>query len=171
MVGAVAKPHELHRKAGPKSVRVGIVTVSDSRTEQTDESGEVIRRKLVDAGNTVPFYRVVKDDPKAIAAAVEEALRASDAVITDGGTGLGKRDVTIATLDPTFERRLPGFGELFRALSYKDVGAAAMLSGATAGVLRGKLVFCLPGSPAACRLAMDMLILPELAHAIGVMRR
>ena len=165
----MARPHEVHREAAPKSLRVGVVTVSDSRTEATDESGKLIRAKLLDAHHTVPFYRVVRDEPQSIVDAVAEAARSCDAVITNGGTGLGKRDVTIATLEPRFERRLPGFGEILRALSFKDVGAAAMLSGAAAGVLHGKLVFCLPGSPAACALAMDALILPELPHAVGVM--
>ncbi len=167
----MAKPHEVHRASAPTSLRVGVVTISDSRTEETDESGKLIREELLDAKHTVPFYRVVRDDPAMIEDAVAEAARTCDAVITDGGTGLGKRDVTIATLEPIFERRLPGFGELLRMLSYDDVGAAAMLSGATAGVLHGKLVFCLPGSPAACALAMDALILPELPHAVGVMSR
>ena len=165
------RPHEVHREAAPKSVRVGVVTISDSRTEATDESGKLIRAKLLDAKHSVPFYRVVRDDPASIEGAVGEAARTCDAVITNGGTGIGKRDVTIAALEPKFERRLPGFGEILRMLSYTDVGAAAMLSGATAGVLYGKLVFCLPGSPAACALAMDALILPELPHAIGVMTR
>jgi len=167
----MAKPHEVHRKAAPRSLSVGVVTVSDSRTEATDDSGKLIRAKLLDAKHRVPFYRVVRDDPVAIEGAVGEAVRTCDAVITNGGTGLGKRDVTILTLEPKFERRLPGFGEILRTLSYKDVGPAAMLSGATAGVLHGKLVFCLPGSPAACALAMDALILPELPHAVGVMTR
>ncbi len=145
--------------------------MSDSRTEATDESGTLIRSKLLQAKHTVPFYRVVRDEPEAIATAVDEALRACDAVITSGGTGLGRRDVTIPTIERRFERTLPGFGELFRALSFKDIGAAALLSGATAGVVGGKLVFCLPGSPAACALALDALILPELPHAIGVMSR
>ncbi len=160
-----------HKEHAPASVRCGIVTSSDSRSPDTDESGKVIRGLLLQAGHTVPFYVVVKDEPKAIADAVEQASATCDVVITNGGTGLARRDVTIPTLIPRFERILPGFGELFRRLSYDSIGSAAWLSGAMAGVYRGHLVFCLPGSPDACRLAMEKLILPELGHAVGVMRR
>ena len=113
----------------------------------------------------------MKDEAKAIADAVEQASWTCDAVITNGGTGLSRRDITIPTLAPLLERALPGFGEIFRRLSYDEIGSASMLSGAMAGVYHGRLVFCLPGSPEACRLAMDKLILPELSHAVGVMTR
>jgi molybdenum cofactor biosynthesis protein B len=119
----------------------------------------------------VLFSVVVKDESKPILDAVEQASWTCEAIVTNGGTGLAKRDVTIPALLPTFERTLPGFGELFRLLSYEKIGSAAMLSGATAGVYHGRLVFCLPGSPDACRLAMEKLILPELGHAVGVMGR
>lgn len=165
------RPHEAHRASAPASLRVGVLTVSDSRTEATDDSGTLIRSKLLGAKHAVPFYRIVRDDAGAIDGAIDEALPVCDAVITTGGTGLGRRDVTVATLARRFDRTLPGFGELFRALSFKDIGSAAMLSDAAAGVIRGKIVFCLPGSPAACALAMDALILPELPHAVGVMTR
>lgn len=162
---------EEHRKAAPKRVRVGVITISDTRTEDTDDSGRVIRDAVAGAGHTVSFYAVVKDDPAAIARAVEQAVQTCDAVITNGGTGLGTRDVTIETLEPRMAKRIPGFGELFRALSYEEIGAAAALSGATAGLVGGRLVFCLPGSPKAVRLAVDRLILPELGHTVGVVRR
>ncbi len=110
-------------------------------------------------------------EPKSILDAVEQASWTCDAILTNGGTGLAKRDVTIPTLLPSFDRTLPGFGELFRALSYQVIGSPAMLSGAVAGVYHGRLVFCLPGSPDACRLAVEKLILPELGHAVGVMER
>ncbi len=160
-----------HKEHAPASVACGVVTSSDSRNPETDESGALIRNLLRSAGHTVPFYRVVKDEPDAIAAAVDEASRTCDAIITNGGTGLARRDVTIPALLPNMERTMPGFGELFRRLSYDSIGSAAWLSGATAGVYRGRLLFCLPGSPDACRLAMEKLILPELAHAVGVLRR
>ena len=160
-----------HRTAAPKSVKVGVVTISDTRTEATDESGKILKQLLLDAGHKILFTAVVKDEPKAIADAVEQASWTCDAIVTNGGTGLGKRDVTIPTLEPELDRVLPGFGELFRILSYRDIGAAAMLSGALAGVYKTRLLFCLPGSPAACILAMKSLILPELGHAVGVMGR
>lgn len=160
-----------HREHAPASVACGVVTSSDSRNAESDESGKLIRDLLVQAGHTVPFYRVVKDESDALLAAVDEASKGCDAIITNGGTGLARRDVTIATFLPRMERTMPGFGELFRRLSYDAIGTAAWLSGATAGIYRGRLLFCLPGSPDACRLAVEQLILPELAHAVGVLRR
>ena len=165
---AVPKKHKEH---APTSVKCGVVTVSDSRTPETDESGKLIRDLLQRAGHSVLFSVVVKDESKLIADAVEQASWTCEAIVTNGGTGIGKRDVTIPTLLPTFERTLPGFGELFRFLSYEKIGSAAMLSGAVAGVYHGRLVFCLPGSPDGCRLAIEKLILPELGHAIGVLGR
>ncbi len=160
-----------HKEHAPASVKCGVITSSDSRTPETDDSGKLIKDLLLKAGHAVLFYAVVKDEPKAIADAVEQASWTCDAIITNGGTGLSRRDVTIPTLGPQFERVLPGFGELFRRLSYESIGSAAWLTGATAGVYHGRLVFCLPGSPDACRLAVEKLILPELPHAIGVMGR
>jgi molybdenum cofactor biosynthesis protein B len=165
---AVPKKHKEH---APTSVKCGVVTVSDSRAPETDESGKLIRDLLQRAGHSVLFSVVVKDESKLIADAVEQASWTCEAIVTNGGTGIGKRDVTIPTLLPTFERTLPGFGELFRFLSYETIGSAAMLSGAVAGVYHGRLVFCLPGSPDGCRLAVEKLILPELGHAVGVLGR
>ena len=165
---AVPKKHKEH---APASVKCGVVTVSDSRAPETDDSGTLIRDLFQRAGHSVLFYVVVKDEPKQILDAVEQASWTCEAIVTNGGTGLGKRDVTIPTLHPSFERLIPGFGELFRSLSHESIGTAAMLSSAEAGVYHGRLVFCLPGSPDGCRLAMEKLILPELSHAIGVMGR
>jgi len=162
---------EEHRAHAPASVKCAVITCSDSRTKETDESGRLIRDLLQKAGHTVLFYVVVRDEPKAIADAVEEASWTCEAILTNGGTGISRRDVTIPTLAPLLERVLPGFGELFRALSYQEIGSAAMLSGALAGVYHGRLLFCLPGSPEGCRLALEKLILPELGHIIGVMSR
>lgn len=166
----MAVPHQ-HKEHAPASVKCGVITSSDSRTQDTDESGKLIKDLLLRAGHAVLFYVVVKDEAKPIADAVEQASWTCDVIITNGGTGLARRDVTIPTLTPHFERTLPGFGELFRRLSYDTIGSAAWLSGATAGVYHGRIVFCLPGSPDACRLAMEKLILPELGHVIGVMNR
>jgi len=160
-----------HRTAAPKSVKVGVVTISDTRTEATGESGKILKQLLLDAGHKILFLAIVKDEAKAIADAVEQASWTCDAIVTNGGTGLSKRDVTIETLQPGLDKVLPGFGELFRVLSYRDIGSAAMLSRAIAGVYKTRLLFCLPGSPAACILAMKSLILPELGHAVGVMGR
>lgn len=160
-----------HREYALASVKCGIITISDSRTPETDDSGKLIRDRLLQNRHKVLFYVVVKDEAKPILDAVEQASWTCDVVITNGGTGLAPRDVTMPTLLPTFNKIVPGFGELFRSLSYQEIGSAAMLSGAAAGVYRGRLVFCLPGSPDACRLAMEKLILPELGHAAGVMNR
>jgi len=158
-----------HKEHAPASVKCGVITISDSRTSETDESGKLVRDLLLRAGHSVLFYVVIKDEAKQILDAVEQASWTCEAIVTNGGTGLAKRDVTIPTLLPAFEKVLPGFGELFRSLSYEAIGSAAMLSGAVAGVYHGRLVFCLPGSPDACRLAVEKLILPELGHAVGVM--
>ncbi len=160
-----------HKEHAPAAVVCGVITSSDSRSPLTDNSGRLIQDLVVRAGHTIGFYAVVKDDAKAILDAVDEAARTCDAIILNGGTGLGRRDVTVAALVPRFDRTLPGFGEIFRRLSYDAIGSAAWLSGASAGVYHDRLVFCLPGSPDACRLAVETLILPELAHAIGVLRR
>jgi molybdenum cofactor biosynthesis protein B len=160
-----------HKQSGPASVKCGVVTISDSRSLDTDDSGKLIRDSLLRAGHSVLLHVVVKDEPKAILDAVEQASWTCEAILTNGGTGLSRRDVTVPTILPALERTLPGFGELFRVLSYQEIGSAAMLSGALAGIYHGRLLFCLPGSPDACRLALEKLILPELAHAAGVMAR
>src|SRR2546429_9044831 len=165
---AIPKKHKEH---APTSVKCGVITISDSRTPETDESGKLIRDLFQRAGHSILFSVVVKDESKPILDAVEQASWTCEAIVTNGGTGLAKRDVTIPTLLPAFEKMLPGFGELFRSLSYETIGSAAMLSGAVAGVYHGRLVFCVPGSPDASRLPMEQLILPQLGHAIGVMRR
>ncbi len=165
---AVPRHHKAH---APSSVACGVITISDSRTPETDDSGRLIRDMLAAAGHTVPVAAIVKDETDAILAAVSRAAETCDAILTNGGTGLATRDVTIPTLAPLLERTLPGFSELFRSLSYQEIGSAALLSGALAGVFRGRLLVCLPGSPDACRLALEKLILPELGHAIGLLRR
>lgn len=158
-----------HKDHAPASVKCGVITISDSRTSETDDSGKLIRDLLLGSGHTILFHVIVKDDAKQILDAVEQASWTCEAILTNGGTGLARRDVTISALLPVFEKTLPGFGELFRSLSFKEIGSAAMLSGAIGGVYHGRLVFCLPGSPDACRLALKDLIIPELGHAVGVM--
>jgi len=163
-----------HHKAlspAPAEVRVALVTASDSRTPETNEGGRVLRRLIEEAGFVVASEALLAEDPAALRDAVARLAADADAVIITGGTGIGPRDRTPDAVGALFERRLPGFGELFRMLSFQDVGPAAMLSRADAGVVGRALVFLLPGSPAAVELAVRRLIAPELAHAVGQLRR
>jgi molybdopterin adenylyltransferase len=152
---------------GARSLRCGVVTVSDSRTPDTDASGRMIIERLTHAGHEIARYEVVKDDAAQIVELVHALAQDECAVvILNGGTGIARRDSTFDAIDRLLEKRLPGFGELFRMLSYQEIGPAAMLSRATAGVYHGTLIFSLPGSPNAVEVAMDRLILPELTHLV-----
>lgn len=154
-----------HQAAGQGSVPLAVVTVSDTRTPETDVSGQLIRELAEAAGHSVVAHRIVRDEPEQVAAALAElATGAARLIIFNGGTGISRRDRTYDVISQALEKPLPGFGELFRMLSYQEVGAAAMLSRATAGVYRDKVVFSTPGSPNAVRLAMEKLILPEIQH-------
>ena len=157
---------EHHARASAKGpVAVAIVTVSDTRTPQTDVNGQYLRGAVEAAGHLVHSARIVRDEPAEVEAALEE-LAAADLqlVLFNGGTGISRRDRTFDVLSAKLEKTLPGFGEIFRMLSYEQVGAAAMLSRATAGVYRGKVVVSTPGSPAAVKLAWEILIAPEIQH-------
>jgi molybdenum cofactor biosynthesis protein B len=160
--------HEQRARAEtPQAIRCGVITISDTRTPETDTSGGAIRAALAAAGHAVLRYQIVKDEPAQIAALVRELAGAGcQVILTNGGTGIARRDSTFEAIDALIEKRLPGFGELFRMLSYADIGPAAMLSRATAGTIGGALVFCMPGSTGAVRLAMEKLIVPELPHLI-----
>ncbi len=162
-----------HRAYAPTSIRCGLLTVSDSRTVADDKSGKLISELLLAAGHATVAHEIVPDEADAIRLAVLRALARSevDAVIATGGTGVSPRDVTPDALEPLFEKRLAGFGELFRVLSFEEIGAAAVLSRATAGTVAGKVVYVMPGSSGAVRLGMQKLILPELAHVVGQLRR
>ena len=163
--------HE-HHAAAPRTVTVAVVTLSDSRSPVDDRTGDTIVALLEAAGHSVAGRELVREDPPAIRAALEAALAGpAQAVILNGGTGIAPRDSTPEIVAPLLECELPGFGELFRQLSFREIGAAAMLSRALAGVARGKLLFALPGSKAACRLALERLILPELGHLVGELRK
>lgn len=156
---------DLHREiARDTEVTIGIVTVSDSRTEETDTNAHYLRPKIEAAGGVVSGYRLVKDEPAEVRAAVEELVAVSRIVLVNGGTGISKRDGTFDVLSAMLEKTLPGFGELFRMLSWEQVGAAAMLSRATAGTFRGSVVVSTPGSPKAVSLAWEKLLEPELRH-------
>jgi molybdenum cofactor biosynthesis protein B len=144
-----------------------VLTVSDTRTLETETSGAAIASLLEGAGHRVVDRQVVRDEPDQVIAAVRTALTRVQAVITTGGTGIARRDSTYEALAGLFDKTVDGFGELFRMLSWEQVGAAAMLSRATAGTIGDRVVFLLPGSEAAVRLAMEKLILPELGHVVG----
>ncbi|KFL17516.1 molybdenum cofactor biosynthesis protein B [Geobacillus stearothermophilus] len=163
-----------HKQEAPQTVRCKVITVSDTRTEETDRSGRLMIELLTEAGHEVVGYEIVKDEADAIRTAVLDGCRHADvdAVLTNGGTGIAKRDVTIETVKALLEKELVGFGELFRFLSYtEDIGPAAMLSRAVAGVAMDTAVFCTPGSTGAVRLAMTKLILPELGHVVREIRK
>jgi molybdenum cofactor biosynthesis protein B len=161
---ASAKHH--HRASSAVSVAVVVITVSDTRTLETDTGGALVAGMLEKAEHRVHARKIVPDDPEAIASAAREALEVPGvaAVILTGGTGVAPRDVTPESVEPLLERTIPGFGELFRQLSYADIGSAALLSRATAGMAKGRVVFVIPGSRGAVGLAMEKLILPELGH-------
>lgn len=154
------------RRAGAQGgVPIAIVTVSDTRTPETDTSGQLIRQLVEAAGHQIVDYRIVKDEPDQVAQALADfTAGAARLVIFNGGTGISQRDRTYDVISKALEKTLPGFGELFRMLSYEQVGAAAMLSRATAGVYRNRVIFSLPGSPNAVQLALEKLILPEMQH-------
>ncbi len=156
-----------HRaRAGQGPVTIAIVTVSDSRTPDTDTNRRYIEQRMSELGHVVAAYRLIRDEPEQVAAALDEltALPEVRLVIFNGGTGISPRDTTYDVISRILEKPLPGFGELFRMLSYQEVGAAAMLSRATAGVYRKTLVFSTPGSPNAVQVALEKLILPEINH-------
>jgi molybdenum cofactor biosynthesis protein B len=160
------RPDAEHKAEAPRSIRCFVLTVSDTRTEATDTGGRTIADLLTAAGHQVVGRSIVKDDPQQVRDAVHRQLAddAAQVIITTGGTGITSRDSTYEAISSLLEKQLDGFGELFRMLSYEQVGAAAMLSRATAGVYRGKLVISTPGSNAAVRLAWEKLIAPELQH-------
>ncbi len=166
-------PPEQHRAYGPGQLGFAALTVSDSRTETDDASGDEIERSAVTAGHRLLERRIVPDDIVEIRAAAAEILQRDDVdvLVLSGGTGFSPRDLTLEAAVPLLERRIDGFGELFRMLSYEEVGAAAMLSRAAAGVIGRRAVFVLPGSPKAVALAMTRLILPEAGHLLGQARR
>jgi molybdenum cofactor biosynthesis protein B len=160
-----------HRKAAVTGVRCAVLTISDTRALETDLSGRAIVELLEGAGHVVAKRQILHDEPKDVYDAVVSQLGGVDAIVTTGGTGISSRDSTFETVAGLLEKRLDGFGELFRALSYQEVGSAAMLTRAIAGVARGTIIFILPGSENAVRLGMTKLILPELGHVVRELRR
>lgn len=165
--------HEEHRAEAPPNVGIAVLTVSDTRTAADDASGRFLAEAAAAAGHRVARRGIVPDDAAAIRAAVEAALADPDvdAVLVTGGTGVAPRDVTPEAVAPVVTKRLDGFGEAFRALSFAEIGAAAILSRAFAGTVGGKAVFCLPGSLPAVRLAWERLLDPEIAHIVRELRK
>jgi len=165
--------HVEHKAHAPASVRCYVLTVSDTRTPDTDSGGAAIRQLLESAGHVVSGRDIVRDEPADVAARVTDRLgdAVTQVIITTGGTGITSRDGTYEAVHSLLEKHLDGFGELFRMLSFQEIGPAAMMSRATAGTANGKAVFVLPGSPGAVRLAMTRLIIPELGHVVQQLRR
>ncbi len=162
---------EEHKAWAPRRVSCAVITASDSRTEESDDAGRYVQQALTDAGHEVTFYSVVKDEEGAIKAALGRAMERASVIIVNGGTGLAPRDVTIETVEPLIEKRLEEFGEIFRWLSYQDIGSAAIMSRALAGVVGDRFVACLPGAPKADRLAVEKLLLPEIGHIVQQLQR
>jgi molybdopterin adenylyltransferase len=152
-------------------VRCFVLTISDTRTAATDTSGDAIVDLLTGGGHVIAGRRIVRDDPAAVRDVVQSVTGTADVILTTGGTGITARDSTYEAITALFDKRLDGFGELFRMLSYAEIGAAAMLSRATAGSIETTAIFSLPGSEHAVRLAMTKLILPEIGHVVGELRR
>ena len=162
---------EEHRRKGPEKVRCAIIVTSDTREAQTDRSGSTINQLLQDAGHEITDYRIVPNSATSVAEALEAALESSQAVVVSGGTGVSKKDITVDVVEPLFERKLSGFGELFRHLSYREIGSATIVSRAVADTIGTTVIFCLPGSEGAVKLAMRELILPEISHIVGELEK
>lgn len=165
--------HIEHKEKAKKLVSCAVITVSDSRTEETDAGGKILKEELSSAGHKIIYYQVIKDEPDQIR---ELLLKLSEepncqAMIFNGGTGISRRDRTFDVIDSFLEKRLVGFGEVFRYLSYLDIGSSAIMSRATAGSYKGRVIISIPGSPAAVKLAVEKLILPEIAHMVWELGR
>ncbi len=165
--------HKEHKEKAVKNVNCMVITVSDTRTEETDSSGKLIQTLLKENGHIIADYKILQDVPVLIRDAVAEAITGKyiQAIIINGGTGISKRDTTFEAVDSLLEKRLEGFGEIFRYLSFQEIGSAAIMSRASAGVYKDKIIISIPGSESAVRLAMEKLILPELGHLIWEVNR
>jgi molybdenum cofactor biosynthesis protein B len=153
--------------------RCAVVTLSDTRNESTDTSGATIKRLLAEGGHAIALYQILRDEPAALDTLLRQLLGRDDVdcVLTNGGTGISRRDVTIGVVERAIEQPLPGFGELFRMLSYEQIGSGALLSRAVGGIAGGKLIFAMPGSTKAVELAMTKLVLPEVRHLLFELRK
>lgn len=162
-----------HRAQAPATLRCAVITVSDTRTAETDTGGKAVADYLTAAGYAVLVREIIPDEPERMRPLVASLAARDDidVVLLTGGTGIGSRDQTFETISGLLTKPLPGYGEIFRWLSYQDVGPAAMLSRATGGLVGGTVVLTMPGSPAAVRLAMEKLIVPEVGHLVREARR
>ena len=160
--------YQEHKQLSPKSISCAVIVVSDSRTEENDESGKFIIQALKDSGHRVTSYCILKNDADSIYQTLDEFLYENDlqVIITSGGTGISQRDVTIETVLPALDKKMDGFGELFRSLSYREIKTGSIMSRAMAGASQGKVIICLPGSLGAVSLAMEQIILPEIGHLV-----
>lgn len=165
--------HVEHKEKARRSVSCAVITVSDSRTYDNDSSGEIMKELLTAHGHAIMHYEIVKDEPEQIRALILKLAEDErcQAMIFNGGTGISRRDRTFDAIDSLLEKRLVGFGEIFRYLSYLDIGSSAIMSRAAAGSYNGRVIISIPGSPAAARLALEKLILPELAHMVWELSR
>jgi molybdenum cofactor biosynthesis protein B len=160
--------YQEHKRLSPKSISCAVIIISDSRTEENDESGKFIIQALKEKGHWVTSYCILKNDADSIYQTMDEFLHENDpqVIITSGGTGISQRDITIETVLPALEKKIDGFGELFRYLTYKEIKTGSIMSRAMAGVSQGKVIICLPGSLGAVSLAMEQIILPEIGHMV-----
>ncbi|MEM3396131.1 MAG: MogA/MoaB family molybdenum cofactor biosynthesis protein [Thermoplasmata archaeon] len=162
-----------HKELSPSYVKFAIITLSDKRTEKTDESGRIAKEILGVAGHKMVAYHFISNDREKLEQLLE-TLTADpeiDVIITIGGTGISKRDITVEVVSSKLDKKLEGFGEIFRQLSYKEIGSAAVMSRAIAGVLNEKIVVCLPGSASAVKLAVSEILLNEIGHMVWEARR
>lgn len=164
---------EKHREASPEKISVAVLTISDTRTPETDTGGNVIVELMQEAGHEISRREIVRDDAPHIEIVLQELLSDAevDAIITTGGTGISARDTTYEVVSRLIDKKLDGFGEIFRMLSYEEIGAAAILSRAVAGAAGSKFVACLPGSTNAVRLAIEKLLVPEISHVVFELRK
>jgi molybdenum cofactor biosynthesis protein B len=162
-----------HRESAPKVVRVAVLTISDTRTPETDTGGDTVEELMHDAGHEIVERNIVRDEASRIRTELVSLLARPDvdAIITTGGTGISARDTTYEVVDRMLEKKLDGFGEIFRMLSYEEIGAAAVLSRCVAGAVGAKFVACLPGSRDAVRLAVEKLLVPEISHVVFELRK
>lgn len=160
--------YQEHKHKAPKSVNCAVLIISGTRTEQSDESGKLIMQALKRNDHQVISYSILKNDAHSILDKLNELLKKESlqVIITSGGTGASHLDITIETISPTLEKKLDGFGELFRFLTYQEIGTGSIMSRAMAGVVKGKVIICLPGSVEATSLAMERIILPEIGHLV-----
>lgn len=160
--------YQEHKHHVPVSVNCAVVIISGSRTEQTDESGKYIVSRLKECGNNVTAYSIIQNDASAILDTIDKVFKdgLTQAIVTSGGTGASHMDITIETISPLLSKKMDGFGELFRNLTYQEIGTGSILSRAMAGIIEGKVIISLPGSLEAVKLAMENIIIPELSHLV-----